>query len=639
MDGLTFKQQALLSVAFMLVLVTVGFAFKAGLPGAFMLDDFDNLGAMSGGVDVNDASSVKSYLDKGKAGPLGRPIAKLSFLLDDNAWPSEPAGYKKTNILIHLLIGVVIFSLGRRLFLLLTPAITANWLSLGVAALWLAHPMQVSTVLYPVQRMSQLAALFVLLGVFLHVVVRMRSGERPGLTALLLMSVSWVICTALAAFSKENGVLLPVLLLVVELTVLSRFQSGKLLLWWKILFLYLPTIVIVAYVFNLPRWADSYTIRTFSMYDRLLTQPVVLLDYLGSIFSWQVSGLGLFQDDFNIYRSIRPPVVFSFLIIVGLLVHAISVRRKYPAISLGILWYFAGHLLESTTIPLEIYFEHRNYLPLVGPVIVIVWGVYALLRRFSQDVDMTRFSGIFIPILFAISTSITWGYAGEWSELRRIIPIWAVEHPDSPRAQRTYAHFLAASAMPREALFSLEESYARFPFDISIPVMMTDIACRYGEKSPVALSDVLDNVDHHRWTDGLRPALDSIVQGIMEGRCGLNPGEVHEFIWAMFDLHEGERHRASMASILVLDGNLHMWERDANSALRSYQTVDQMLPSVDSILRIAGVFVAVGDYPKVIEALNIAMERERQAGRLTNKLRDEYLLKIERYKALAHAAR
>lgn len=604
-----------------------------------MLDDFDNLGVMSGGVDVGSASSIKEYLNKGKAGPLGRPIAKLSFLLNDNAWPSEPAGFKATNILIHLLTGVVIFALGRLLFSRLVSSVTANWLSLGVAAMWLAHPMQVSTVLYPVQRMSQLAALFVLLGVFLHVALRMRSGARPGFMALSFMSLSWGVCIALAAFSKENGILLPVFLLIVEVTVLSSLQGGRVLRWWKIFFLYLPTIVIVAYVFNLSHWVDSYTIRTFSMYDRLLTQPVVLMDYLGSIFSWRISGLGLFQDDVTIYRSIQLPVVLAVLVILALLLFAVAVRRRLPAISLGILWYFAGHLLESTAIPLEIYFEHRNYLPLVGPMIVVVWGLYTLLKRYSQDVDMTRFSGIFVAVLFMISASVTWGYSGEWSELRRIIPIWAVEHPDSPRAQRTFAHFLAGSGMPREALFSLEESYTRFPYDMSFPVMMTDIACRFGLRPPIELGDARHNAGNHRWTDGLRPSVESLVRGIEQGRCGLEPDVVHEFIWAMFGLNEGEKHRTAMAALLVLDGNLHMWERDASSALRSYQAVDQMVPSADSMLRIAGVFAVVRDYPKVIEALNIAMEREQRGGALTDELRQDYQIKIRRFETLAEETR
>ncbi len=66
-----------------------------------------------------------------------------------------------------------------------------------------------------------------------------------------------------------------------------------------------------------------------------------------------------------------PLVVF----IVTLLVTGFAVRRRAPVLSLGILWFFAGQVLESTVLPLEIAFEHRNYLADYG---ILLPACYAL---------------------------------------------------------------------------------------------------------------------------------------------------------------------------------------------------------------------------------------------------------------------
>ena len=39
------------------------------------------------------------------------------------------------------------------------------------------------------------------------------------------------------------------------------------------------------------------------------------------------------------------------------------------------------HLLESSYIPLELYFEHRNYMSMIGPIMASVWYLNVLLER------------------------------------------------------------------------------------------------------------------------------------------------------------------------------------------------------------------------------------------------------------------
>ena len=75
--------------------------------------------------------------------------------------------------------------------------------------------------------------------------------------------------------------------------------------------------------------------------------------------------MGLHHDDFVISKTLLSPWT-TLPAIAGLLalaVGALVLRKKHPLITFGIVFFFVAHALESTIIPLEIAFEHRNYLP------------------------------------------------------------------------------------------------------------------------------------------------------------------------------------------------------------------------------------------------------------------------------------
>ena len=89
-----------------------------------------------------------------------------TFILDAVSHGPDTWWWKYQNLLIHLAAGLLVAWLTA----LLAAAATERggsrpWLfGAVVASLWLLHPLQVSTVLYTVQRMTELSALFVLAG-------------------------------------------------------------------------------------------------------------------------------------------------------------------------------------------------------------------------------------------------------------------------------------------------------------------------------------------------------------------------------------------------------------------------------------------------------------------------------------------
>ncbi|MCP4046387.1 MAG: tetratricopeptide repeat protein, partial [Gammaproteobacteria bacterium] len=163
----------LCSGLFFAVLGTGFLVYMGGLHGPFLFDDFVNLDRLDKYGALNNLSSVLDYLFGGLYGTgrlvSSRPVAFASFLLDTGSWPSDPYPFKYHNLLFHLLAAVALFWFS----LLISRCMgfyhrTACLIALTTMALWTLHPLHVSTVLYAVQRMTILSALFVLFGLGLY---------------------------------------------------------------------------------------------------------------------------------------------------------------------------------------------------------------------------------------------------------------------------------------------------------------------------------------------------------------------------------------------------------------------------------------------------------------------------------------
>ena len=600
------RHQLVLSAGLALVLLLGWTLYAPALSGPFLFDDFDNLGQL-GITPVEDWDSLRTYLGEGHAGPGGRPLSKLSFLIDDHAWPTSPAGFKRTNLLIHLLVGVVLFAAGRLLLRPLLAAGLADWLALGATALWLLHPLQVSTVMYVVQRMTVLSALFVAAGVLSHVWLRL-SPRRDIRLQLSLLTLSLGGFGILALWSKESGALLPLYLLVVEATLLSGLPAGHAFIWWRRAFLALPSLALVAYMAYLPNWAPSYANRDFTLAERLITEPVVVMDYLYHLVSLRVSGLGLYQEDFPIYSSLADPSAAAALaLLVAALILGLATRRRWPLVSFGILWFMAGHLIESTTVSLELYFEHRNYLPLYGPILA-TFGLLGLAMGLLPAPTARLLPAV--PVLFvALAAANTLGYANEWGDKQRLLTVWALEHPDSPRAQRNLAVVQAEAGHVDAALDTLDAAYARFPTDLSFPLMSIEMACTTGRPRRHELASLSARIEEHAWSDALRQAVRQLAERILDTDCRDQTPALHAFVRRLLDLPKSEVRRSAMASTLQPSGELYLREGNADGALEVFRIVDLLRPKEDTALRIASVYLMAEEYPRALEALEVARER------------------------------
>src|SRR5690606_8858807 len=155
--------------------------------------------------------------------------------------------------------------------------------ALPISALWLLHPLWASTVLYVVQRHAMLAAFFVMAGIRAWIASRNAFDQGRSTRGWLLAILSVPVFGTLAGLGKANGFLLPLLLVVLELTVLrGGHATGRGRRWASRLLVWLPALLLLAWLgwYALQTGLDGTRGRAFTLEQRLLSQPRALLDYL-----------------------------------------------------------------------------------------------------------------------------------------------------------------------------------------------------------------------------------------------------------------------------------------------------------------------------------------------------------------------
>lgn len=469
---MTITRRGLTSGIILCLVLGLGWlVYAPALGGAPLLDDVSNLNGLA---KVQDLHSALLFIFSGDAGPLGRPIALATFALQADAWGQSAEPFILVNILIHLLNGCLLsWVLYRLAILSRVPEEKRIFVAITAAAIWLFMPLLASASLMIVQRMTTLSATFVLLGLggYLHA----REGiERSPRRSLVLMSVSLVVATGLAVLTKESGALLPVYLLVLEATVLPRpATGGRRWTIWKSVFLVAPTVVIGCYIASCVPYDPSVILRRdFTGWERLITEARTLWQYVFNAFVPRPGAFGPFHDSYPVARTILDPLTFAAAAAwTVLLVLAVVWRRRRPLFALAVLWFLAGHFIESTLVALELYFEHRNYLPIVGPL----FALCAVLAYVPAARRQLVIAGAAAYVL--VNAGVLFSYASLWGDPPLAARYWQVQFPDSVRAATTAARYRLAEEGPRGALQSLHGLVNRQPAAGYLMVPALSLSC------------------------------------------------------------------------------------------------------------------------------------------------------------------
>ncbi|HUH37171.1 MAG TPA: hypothetical protein VL027_04405 [Spongiibacteraceae bacterium] len=521
------------------ILATIA-VYWSGLSGGFLFDDYPNI-VENHGVQPADAS-LPSLVRAALSSPSSefkRPLASLSFAANYLATGLDPYWMKLTNLVIHLLNGLLVFLLARALLVAASKSIAAEAApteaaSTGsggragvtaalIAGAWMLLPINLTAVVYVVQRMESMANLFVLLGLIGYMAGRQRmSAARTGKgagTGLLLCISSLLLGTVFGLLAKETAVMLPLYAFLVEWIVLNfrappataatseagetqpthRNKPDYRIIGLFVVVLLLPLIIGLVWLLPGLFHASQWSTRDFTMSTRLLSEARIVADYVVWTLFPTPGALSFYHDDFSASTGLLAPwtTLAGMLFLAGMAALMFWMRKCRPLTALGIALFLGCHLLTGTILPLELIYEHRNYFASFGLMLAIIpylaaptrshVGAHPVRDASAQEGEgqsrtgcaptetgypgesqpfalprYTLFAGLLVS--WAALTALT---AHAWGNPLRLAEDLATRAPQSPRAQyelgRTYiiySHYQPDSPFTRLAYAPLEKSAA-----------------------------------------------------------------------------------------------------------------------------------------------------------------------------------
>jgi len=473
-----------------IAIIVTAIAYWPGLTGGWVFDDYPNI-VDNGAIHITPGhSTLAAWVNSAISSPssfLHRPLASLTFSLNWYFGGGDPWPFKLTNVIIHLINGVLLFLMLSALLRLLAlragsfrrmadgggfPNIddaAATRLALIVSAAWMLLPINLMAVLYVVQRMESLCQVFVVAGLWAYLhgrwMMLTAANARRDRRGFALAVSGIVLGTAIGLMSKETAVLLPLFAFLAEWIVIGlsgkaipfdppsqakgedhplrneggRAQRGGMparadkRIW--VLFtvtLFVPAILGFLWLLRGVLRPGTLAGRDFTLAQRLLTEPRVLVDYLHWTLLPNPMVLSLYHDEIVKSTGLLTPwtTLGAIVLLLALIVIAAWLRNRRPLVSLGIAWFFAAQLLTATIVPLELVYEQRMYFASIG--VLLAAGALLLGLRWKVVLPILRGFIVAVAVLwFAVATNLR---AREWSNPLGLAVTEADRHPESPRA-------------------------------------------------------------------------------------------------------------------------------------------------------------------------------------------------------------
>jgi len=403
-----------------------------------MFDDHGNIQENSQlRITKLNTENITSAALSGHAGPLKRPIAMLSFALNyyfANGY--QYFAFKITNVIIQIVCSWFLFIFCKQLISLTkishlkTNSVT--FIAFSMAMLWATHPINLTSVLYVVQRMTSLSTLFTLATLIFYIHGRNITDQTKHFKHIFFYFLSFI-SFLLAIFSKENALLIPAYILLLEWVFYghklpwSKFSSLSIGIRNKCYFALIISFCAFL-LFAIDYASNGYNNRTFTLTERVLTEARVVCFYISLIVLPRINAFGLFHDDIPVSTSIVAPwtTLPSIALIIGLIIIAIRLKPTKPLFTFGVLFFFTGHLLESTIFGLEIAHEHRNHLASIGILIALT-----SLFIHQQELNKKYFS-LVISVCIVIFSATTMLRTFEWKNDYTLALYESEHHPESP---------------------------------------------------------------------------------------------------------------------------------------------------------------------------------------------------------------
>jgi tetratricopeptide (TPR) repeat protein len=443
------------SISLLLLIVACISAYYNSLDVPFYLDDVSSITNNPEFVEGTSFSSLFAAYGM-------RVVGYMTLWWDYSAAGLDPQRYHIVNVVIHLLSSISVFfftvllqqAAARKLKV--EPDSLRVWiLSLVVALIFVTHPLQSQAVTYIVQRLASLTALFYIASLTAYMAARL---SKTFLAQGLLFLVAC--CFALLAiFTKQNAVTIPIVILLIELLFFTTLKI-RWLIW-------VPSVLVVVIVAlylmgnesvnSIVNTVDRMTRENQEMtrWQYFSAQLPILWEYVSKFYA--PSRLHL-EYDYSIDSFSATLKWVSGIAHLCVLFFAIAVVKRFPLISFGIFFYYLAHSVESGLIPItDLAFEHRNYLPNLGLIILTVFAVNLVLQPLNARVQ--KIALVSVGSLIILLSILTFNRNQVWQDPKVFYQNELTHNPTQYRILQSYAEILIAEGSLDEAMVYLNRLY------------------------------------------------------------------------------------------------------------------------------------------------------------------------------------
>jgi hypothetical protein len=405
-----------------------------------------------------------------------RRLTHLTFSLNFALFGEETFSFHLTNLILHGLAVLAGFALLRELLLLSgTRRASAIRIAALGAALFALSPVQTAAVSYIWQRATVLAGGLVLASLWLFAAGLRRHGLPAG----------WRIAIAIALLppailAKQNAVMLvPAMLGLVFLfrpprrrpfaaataaaLILAVTAVAVSLFWWGSLT-------------PIDRFSETFAGRPFTLGERLLTQPRVVVSLLATVLLPLPGRLNL-DHDVALSTGLFTPwtTLPALLCVIALVTTGLLCARRHPIVGLGLLWFPVFLVPESSVVPLELAFDHRAYLPSVGIFLLAALGLRSLAARHPRP------GGVAIALILCAFATLTFVRNDVWTSRVRMWEDAAGKSPAKARPHFNLALAYRDAGEPDRVLAEFRRALVLAPDHVDYAAGLNALALRRGQ--------------------------------------------------------------------------------------------------------------------------------------------------------------
>jgi len=447
--------------AAVIILLMILVSYHNSFTASWHFDDFPNI-VENSNSHMKELSwdSIRRAMQGLAQGGMNRPVAYVSFALNYCVGGLDVFGYHLVNFIVHCLTALFLWLFIRKTLEL--PVLKgaygryANEIACLATLFWACNPIQVSAVTYIVQRMASMGGLFYIMAMYGYLQGRTSVTRSQSMAFYAMALVS-----ALMAFgTKENTVTLPAAILLYDVLLIQGASRETFLKSLKVIAIPVAIAALyAAYRFPLDSLLDGYAVRPFTLTERLLTEPRVMIFYI-SLLVWPMSSRLTLLHDFEISQNILNPwtTLPAILAVVFLVGAGLYLGKKKPLLSFSIIFFFLNHLVEGSVVPLEILYVHRNYLPsLFFFVLPAAWLVHVLTAESASKNRRVLVAGLAGSLLLVSAANVYW----QNEIYRDELTLWNDNVRKAPglyRAHQNLSQALMKQGRHEEALGEMKEA-------------------------------------------------------------------------------------------------------------------------------------------------------------------------------------